>query len=397
MKIESYRLNIWKIYIFSFLTSLHFFGAVLVPFFTDWGKISFTQIMILQSWFMFWIFALEIPTGAVADYLGRKWSIILGALATIVAVLVYTSSPNFYIFLLGEFIWAISAALFSGADEALVYDTLKEAGKENLSKKIFGIKNTIHLTGIMLASMAGGFIASKFGLKATMTAVIIPTIFALIIGLSIKEPKITSEKQIKKEKNYLKVIKDGLKYFKNHKVLKIITFDFLIIEVIGYLMIWLFQPMLIRAGLSLTYFGLVHAAFLLSQILIINNYTRFEKLLKSKKKIILLSALIPGILYIIGGLTNVLVITIAVIVIGGGIALSAKTLRTSYLNKHIESEKRATVLSTVSMILRIAIAIVNPIVGFLANWSLMWTLVILGFTAIISIAFHRIEEKHLID
>ena len=34
---SDYRANIWKMYIFKFMISLHFIGAVLVPFFTDWG------------------------------------------------------------------------------------------------------------------------------------------------------------------------------------------------------------------------------------------------------------------------------------------------------------------------------------------------------------------------
>ena len=65
-----YRANIWKMYLFEFLTSLHFISAVLIPFFADWGGISFTQIMILQSWFVFVTFVAEVPTGVVADYLG---------------------------------------------------------------------------------------------------------------------------------------------------------------------------------------------------------------------------------------------------------------------------------------------------------------------------------------
>ena len=34
----SYKANIWKMYLFKFLISLHFVGGVLVPFFLDWGQ-----------------------------------------------------------------------------------------------------------------------------------------------------------------------------------------------------------------------------------------------------------------------------------------------------------------------------------------------------------------------
>ncbi|MGI5826705.1 MAG: hypothetical protein ACOX50_04820 [Patescibacteria group bacterium] len=53
--------NVWRYYAFTFLESLTFFSAVLVPFFTQWGKITLLQVQTLQSWFMFWFFVLEIP------------------------------------------------------------------------------------------------------------------------------------------------------------------------------------------------------------------------------------------------------------------------------------------------------------------------------------------------
>ncbi|HNQ17454.1 MAG TPA: hypothetical protein PKH60_05130, partial [Candidatus Woesebacteria bacterium] len=54
-----------RYYLFSLLKDCAFFTAVLVPFFTEWGGISLFQVQILQSWFMFWLFVLEVPTGAI--------------------------------------------------------------------------------------------------------------------------------------------------------------------------------------------------------------------------------------------------------------------------------------------------------------------------------------------
>ncbi len=131
----TYKANIRKMYLFKFFIFLHFIGGVLVPFFLTWGKISFTQIMILQSVFMISMFLLEIPTGAIADYLGRKTSLIIGAIINIIAVFVYTSYPNFYVFLVGEFLWAMTWALLSGADQALVYDSLKKIKQKKNQRK----------------------------------------------------------------------------------------------------------------------------------------------------------------------------------------------------------------------------------------------------------------------
>src|SRR3989344_3248955 len=117
---------------------------------------------------MFWFFILEIPTGAIADYIGRKHSIALGALVVAVAALVYGSVAEFEIFLLGEFLFAAAMALISGADEALLYDSLKEAGREEERKKVFGRANSFHLLGMLVAAPIGSFIAAKQGLNAPM-------------------------------------------------------------------------------------------------------------------------------------------------------------------------------------------------------------------------------------
>ena len=130
-----YKGNIKKLWLYKLLLNLDFFSGVLIPFFIDWGRISFTQVMILQSWFMFWIFILEVPSGVIADKIGRKKTLIISALAFSIGPLVYASYPNFYVFLLGELFFAIGLSFSSGAIEALLYDSLKQIGREKDSKK----------------------------------------------------------------------------------------------------------------------------------------------------------------------------------------------------------------------------------------------------------------------
>ena len=56
---SNFRSNIWKMYLLKFLTGLSFASGIFIPFFMDWGGINFTQVMILQSWFVLWTFLLE--------------------------------------------------------------------------------------------------------------------------------------------------------------------------------------------------------------------------------------------------------------------------------------------------------------------------------------------------
>src|SRR3989344_4225458 len=205
---SSFQANIWKMYVFKFLLNMHFIGGVLVPFFLDWGQISFTQLMILESFFVFSIFLLEVPTGAVADYFGRKISLIFAAIMISIAAFVYSSYPNFYVFLLGEFLWAAGLAFLSGADEALVYDSLKEIKSEKKSKKIFGRFTSFGMTALMVSAPIGSIIASTFGLRYTMRFMVIPFFLAFLLAMTFKEP--ITKKKIESKK-YMDTLLNGIK------------------------------------------------------------------------------------------------------------------------------------------------------------------------------------------
>ncbi|MBT5023053.1 MFS transporter [Candidatus Woesearchaeota archaeon] len=398
---KMYQANIWKLYLFQFFMSLHFMGGVLVPFYLDWGGISFTQIMILQSVFVFSIFLLEIPTGAVADFFGRKTSIVLGALITAISAFVYTSYPSFYVFLVGEFMWALGFALLSGAHEALVYDSLKKIKKENTSKKIFGKMQSLSLIGLMISAPIGSIIAVKFGLRYAFMAIGIPMFISFIIALTIKEPivkKINSNKKNnQKRPSYLKTITEGINYFRKHRILKILAFDMISVSTLAFFVIWTYQPLLTTLGIHLIYFGIVHSAITGIQIPVLNGFDKLEKLVRSKKRYLFLSALITGIGMIIMGVSKYVPLTIFAILLVSAFGLSRQTLFNNYLNKYIESHNRATVLSSISMMSKLSRAIAYPIIGLLVEQSLTMTLVILGFALIIVSLISKVEEEHLID
>lgn len=386
--------NIWKMYIFYALIGFHFFSAVLIPFFTDWGHINFTQIMILQSAFMIFSFLLEVPTGAVADYFGRKTSVVLSCASIMIASLVYVSAPNFYVFLLGEFIFALGFALASGADEALVYDSLKMLNRENESKKVFARMDSIHMFGIMFAAPIGGLIAKKFGLQYPMLFSLIPMFFAFLMTLTLKEPELKKEKETKR---YIHIIKESFISLKNNKNLRILALDSIAIGSLAYFIIWLYQVILKNFNVDIQYFGFVHAMLCLAQILIMTNYEKLEKLFGSKKRVLFFSSFITGIAMIVCAISGSLILTLVAFAIGVGFGYGRFPIISSYMNKYIESYNRATVISGVSMFRRLFQAVFNPLIGLLIAWSMNYTLIMLGISALVFSFISRVEEKHLID
>jgi MFS family permease len=353
--------------------------------------------MFLNAWFWFWNFMLEIPTGTVADFLGRKISLVMGGVISIIGVLVYVSYPAFWVFMTADFIFAIAFTLISGADEALIYDSLIEIDETESSKKVYARMESFKLGGIVVGATAGGFIAKSLGLRWPLLLTTIPLGVSVIFALTLKEPEIHEEKPVLKFKTYKKILVDGFKYFWHNKVLKILALDMVFVFAVAWIIIWFYQALLARAGVDIKYFGFVHAFLSLSQIVIINNFIRLEKWLGSKKRLLFLGAFITGACFIILGLTAYVPLVIACILLSGGFGLSRLPLFSSYMNKYIPSDKRATVLSTTSMLRTFAIVIVNTTAGLLSDWSIPNTLLILGAAAILFAFISRVREEHLID
>ncbi|MDP2750620.1 MAG: MFS transporter, partial [Nanoarchaeota archaeon] len=345
-RINDYKSNIWKLYFFQFLLGFHFFSGVLIPFFTLWGGLTLSQVMILESIFMFSLFLFETPTGAIADRFGRKISIMLASVFFTIGFLVYASYPNFYVFALAEAILGLSVSLISGANEALAYDTLKKIKKEKESKRIFKNFETAYLLAILISAPIGGFLAYYIGMREIMLASAIPSFIGIFVALSIKEPDFVVKK--KEKKGYFKILSSGINYFRKHTVLKYLAFDAITIALIVYYIIWLYQPKLMAFNLPIVYFGIVHSLIVIAELLVLSRMAYFEKL-TGKKNYLFFSSLIVGVGFILLAITRNVYVAIALILIVGGVGLTRKTLFNSYYNKYIDSKNRATVLSTISM------------------------------------------------
>lgn len=385
--------TIWRYYAHNLLRQLAFFSAVLVPFFTQWGGITLFQVQLLQSWFMLWLFFLEVPTGAVADYLGRKYSLALGAFITVIGALVYGSVPRFEFFLLGEFLFAAGMALTSGADQALLYDSLVEAKKEGESKIVFARAHTFTLLGVMFSALIGSFIAMKFGLNAPMLLSAIPFLLASFIALTFKEPKV--HQRVAKSKRYIDILKTGFLFFYNRKSLLLMVIDAVIVAAGGYFVIWLYQPLLQGIHIPLFYFGLGHVLLTGTEILIASNFVRMEKFFGSGRAYFRYTALLTALPFFLVALFPSLAAVGIFIALSGGFGMTRIELMSAYMNTHIPSEQRATVLSSISMLRRFTLMLLNPLVGFLANWSLPAALVFVGLLPLSVFLFSPMTEEAL--
>ncbi len=387
--------NIHKSYIARFLSNLNFFGAISVPYFLDWLQVDYTKIFILQAWFILWIVLLEIPTGIVADKYGRKVSLALGVLFFGIDLLIFGFTRSYYVLYLAEFIGALGCALISGADKALIYDSLIELKKKKQGRYYLSRYEAAGTLGILISLPLGSLVAgSNFipypnSLAFTFILSALFSILAFFIYFSIKEPK-----RHEPTENFVKLGIDGLKQLYSNKILRAFAINSILISSITFFMFWFYQPLSGSIGIDVAYYGFIGAGYNLFAILLLFNVKRLGSLF-GMKNILFYSALIPSVLFV--GLAmskNVYFVLLSIFLISG-LKILRSPILSDFMNKHIESRNRATVLSSVSLLEKIMIAILYPIVGLLADITLSHALVFLGVLALIFTFITRIEVSQL--
>jgi MFS family permease len=391
--------NLFKLNAIRLLFWTHFISAVLVPFYRDWGGLTFTQILLVNAWFMVWNFLLEVPTGTVADVWGRKASLVLGALIGAGAAIFYVSAPSLPRFLLAEIFFATSFTLMSGADEALLYDTLDDLGRTNEAAKRYGWLAAFQQGGIVIGALLGGVIAVKLGLRAPLALQSLPMLAAAVIALTLTEPE---RHKATERVGYREVLSVGVRAFFASPALKRLAIDATIVQALAWMIIWLYQPALESAGIPLIVFGAVHTGMSLGQIGLLSNVGRLTTWLSSTtgagpigtRRLLRLGPLVVALCFLALGLSHNRIVIVPAIVLCAAFGLARAPLFSASLNHHIQKEQRATVLSTVAMFRTLAIAIANPLAGMLADWSLPRAFLILAAASFLAflLAPTRLED-----
>ncbi len=360
--------NPWKLCVVRLLFWMHFVSGVLIPFYREWGDLSYTQILALNAWFMVWNFALEVPTGAVADFWGRRVSIALGAAVAAVASLLYVSVPHLGVFLAAEVMLAAAYTLVSGADDALAYDSLRALGREAEASRLFARLESFKLAGIVLGAVAGSWVGEFLGLRAPMGLQALPALGAVFFAWTMREP--APETARDPVMSYGRVLADGVRTLARHPALRILTLDMVFTGAVAWLVIWLYQPVLEFVGVPLIWFGAVHAGMSLAQIVVLSAVPRLKSWLGGIRRVRMIAAALLAVAFALMAAAKHPPIAVAAMLVASGFGISRATLFLGELNAHIPSERRATVLSATSMARAAAIAILNPIGGWLADLSL---------------------------
>jgi len=383
----SIRANLWKIYSYKFISEFYLIVPILIPYYKS-NLLNSTQIFTIQAAYALSILLLEVPSGYLADVMGRKKTLVLGAVFLPVGLAIYVFTSSFFTFILAEFIMAIGNSMRSGCDSAFIYDTAVQLKAESEYKKFEGSSAFYTRIGTALSSVLGG-LAALLSLNLPFYINIGTSLLMLPLALALVEPKRDTLKSKSPFKDILQICRFS---FANPQLRLLMLFSALILSS-GIIGIWSYFLYYESLGISMGYFGILFATFQLASALGSRSAHSLEKILGLKNSLLMVM-LIGCFFLLLGKIQSPLMILL--------IFLNAFLWGFSYplildqMNRLIKSETRATVLSVANMTGSLSYVILAPLFGKLVDrFSLSKSYLIMGiyfvaFGAIALLTFFRL-------
>ena len=380
----SLKHNILKMYLLKGVTWFMVAMPIIVVFFQE-NDLSTTEIMILQAVYSLTIAILEIPSGFFADSYGRKNSILISTFFSFIGYIILSTYSGFNDYLIAEILLGIGGSLISGADSAIIYDTLIELDDEDSYTKIEGKNYAIGNFSEAIAGILGGFLA----LSSIYLPVYIQTFVIMLsipIAFSLVEPKRTF-KIATSLKSILNIVKDT---FIHNKKLKWYIIYSSAMGMTTLSVAWFVQPFLSTIDMPLTYFGIIWAA-----LNIMAGLTSYYSYIFNNSKLLIYISIYMSISLIFLGFNISLfgIFFIALVYLFRGII--TPNLR-NLININTTSEKRATVLSLRSFMIRLSFALTAPLLGYITDiYTINYVFFLLaGITGITSLlAAYKLSYK----
>jgi MFS family permease len=146
---------------------------VLAVLFTDLG-LSLEQFVMLNVVWAAAVFLLEVPSGALADVVGRKRLLVFASALMVVEMGILLVAPKdggmllFWLCLLNRFLSGASEAAASGADEAIAYDSLPVEGRQSAWDEVLSAAMRWRAVGFLVAMTVGGLLYDPAWINALL-------------------------------------------------------------------------------------------------------------------------------------------------------------------------------------------------------------------------------------
>lgn len=179
--------NIRLLYIHNFLTDFCPHWPYAVIYFAQISG-SYTVAMAAMAVETISAALMDIPTGIFSDRAGRRVTIALGSLCSAAGIGCYAAAHGVTLLYIGAFFCGLGQCLFSGNNNALLYESLKTEGIEDRFHHYRGGTGSMFQLALCLSAFGAMFL-SHYGMRFIFIAAVVPQVLAVLVSLLFDEPR----------------------------------------------------------------------------------------------------------------------------------------------------------------------------------------------------------------
>jgi len=344
----------------------------------------------------------EVPTGVIADTVGRRASYLLGtvtlALSTLLYVLLWQLEAPFWAWALVSIFIGLGFTFFSGAVEAWLVDALVATGFTGQLDSVFARGQVFSGAAMLTGSVAGGFIAQQtslgvpFVVRGAVLGIMFVVAFRLMhdIGFAPAQGKGPL-------KEMRAIAGASVDYGWRVPAVKWLMVESLFTGGVAIYAFYALQPYLLDlygdpnayqiAGLVA---AIVAGAQILGGLAAPRIRARFRRRTTALISMAALSAATLGLIGVFASFWAV----IALIVVWGLLYAASMPIRRTYLNGLIPSRQRATILSFDSLMSSTGGVWVQPVLGRVADvWSYATSYVVGAGISALAVPFLALSRR----
>lgn len=317
----------------------------------------------------------EIPTGVVADTIGRRVSYMAGTLTlmatTLLYVMLWEINGPFWAWALVSLMLGFGFTFFSGAVEAWLVDALDATGFVGELEQIFGRGQMVTGIGMLTGSVAGGYIAqvTSLGVPFLMRAAVLVIMFAFA-GWAMRDIGFTARRGEGTIKEMKTITSNSIEYGWRVPSVKWIMLAAPFTAGVGFYAFYALQPYLLELVGDPEAYGIAGiTAALVAGSQIVGGFLapRIRRLFRLRTSALLLAVGAGAVTLGLIGLIREFWVAVSLIAVWAMLSAAAMPIRQSYINGMIPSQQRATILSFDSMLGSSGGVVVQPALGRAAD------------------------------
>lgn len=357
---QAARRNTRLYYGFVFFNDFGLWFGIWIKYLVVERGLELKYILLMDVPFWLAVASLEAPFGALADRIGHSKVLAIGAGVYALTILGFGLTTNYWMLFADYMLWAVAQACRSGADQAIVFDSLKAAGREGEFSRIAGRGFALTMSAGLAGIVLGGFVAAWAGMAFTVQVSAVTPLAAMAMALLMREPKLAHERR-----GYLEQVRSGFSYAWSHRPVRASMLLLTALMMVTFAPVVLMQPFLIVHEVPTGWFGVFQAPVRLAGVAA--ALLAWRVIGRAGRERVLGAASLSVVAAFAGLAVWDSVAAFSLFAVPAVVQGLVRPALDSFINEQTPSDRRATVLSVVSLAFSLQVGILEATLGFITD------------------------------